>query len=153
MGWGSSSNFGSSRESLPSTSSRPQGRQQTNNNNNNKKPDDDEFFDRQDVSARDPRLEGRLYGAQQNSGINFKNYDDIPVDVSGNNIPAPISDFENSELDPLVKFNIKLAGYSNPTPVQKHSAAIVSAGRDLMACAQTGSGKVMLLMCVCVYNT
>ncbi len=62
--------------------------------------------------------------------------------MSGNNIPAPIDDFDTSDLDPLAKSNIKLSGYSNPTPVQKHAVGIVTAGRDLMACAQTGSGKV-----------
>ena len=37
--------------------------------------------------------------------------------------------------------NIKRAGYEKPTPVQKHALPLVCAGYDLMACAQTGSGK------------
>jgi superfamily II DNA/RNA helicase len=37
--------------------------------------------------------------------------------------------------------NIKRAGYDKPTPVQKHALPILCAGYDIMACAQTGSGK------------
>ncbi|KAJ1551892.1 DEAD-box ATP-dependent RNA helicase, partial [Cladochytrium tenue] len=61
--------------------------------------------------------------------------------MSGQNTPAAISNFEDSELDTLLKSNIKLAAYSHPTPVQRHSIPVVTSGRDLMACAQTGSGK------------
>jgi ATP-dependent RNA helicase DDX3X len=34
--------------------------------------------------------------------------------------------------------NIKLSKYTKPTPVQKYAMPIISAKRDLMACAQTG---------------
>jgi ATP-dependent RNA helicase DDX3X len=108
----------------------------------NIKSPDDEFYGRDDVQARNMRIEYDLYGSQHNSGINFKNYDDIPVDVSGKDIPEHVESFDASDLDPLAISNVKLAGYTLPTPVQKYAISIVNAGRDLMACAQTGSGKV-----------
>ena len=37
--------------------------------------------------------------------------------------------------------NIQRAGYDKPTPVQKYAVPILCAGFDIMACAQTGSGK------------
>ena len=49
--------------------------------------------------------------------------------------------FREAQLDPLLIENIDLAGYTKPTPVQKYAIPIAMAGRDIMACAQTGSGK------------
>lgn len=74
-------------------------------------------------------------------GINFDKYDNIQVNVSGENVPQPIESFEAAGLRNIVLDNIKKSGYKKPTPVQKHALPIIMNGRDLMACAQTGSGK------------
>nr|ADD81191.1 vasa [Euthynnus affinis] len=75
------------------------------------------------------------------SGINFDKYDDIMVDVSGTNPPQAVMTFDEAALCESLRKNVSKSGYVKPTPVQKHGIPIISAGRDLMACAQTGSGK------------
>jgi len=92
--------------------------------------------------APDSRLETELFGNQVSSGINFDKYDDIPVEVSGREVPPrDFEQFEDAQLGEILTRNITLAGYKVPTPIQKNALPIVMAGRDLMACAQTGSGK------------
>lgn len=76
-----------------------------------------------------------------NTGINFDAYEDIPVESSGKDVPPPISSFQEADLGPQVLANIERCKYTKPTPVQRHAIPISQAGRDLMACAQTGSGK------------
>jgi ATP-dependent RNA helicase DDX3X len=93
-----------------------------------------------------PRLERDLFGtpddpSKQHTGINFEKYDDIPVEASGQDVPEPVHQFTTPPLDEHLCRNIELAHYKVPTPVQKYSIPIVMGGRDLMACAQTGSGK------------
>lgn len=61
--------------------------------------------------------------------------------VTGNDVPPAIVSFEQAGLDPRVLANVKRAGYTVPTPIQKHGIPVLQKGRDLMACAQTGSGK------------
>lgn len=75
------------------------------------------------------------------TGINFQKYDDIPVEATGESPPKSITDFSDCKLSEIIAENIRLAEYSKPTPVQKYSIPIIVNGRDLMACAQTGSGK------------
>ncbi|KAF8141925.1 P-loop containing nucleoside triphosphate hydrolase protein [Boletus edulis] len=98
------------------------------------------------IGSRNMRLEKELFGdpsdpSKQHTGINFEKYDDIPVEATGAGVPEPVTAFTNPPLDPVLLENIALAHYSTPTPVQKYSIPIVAANRDLMACAQTGSGK------------
>nr|ACT35658.1 PL10-like protein [Haliotis asinina] len=89
---------------------------------------------------KNERLEQELFGSSS-TGINFEKYDDIPVDASGENLPRAADSFEDCELGEIIRNNIALSKYTKPTPVQKYSIPIVLGRRDLMACAQTGSGK------------
>ncbi|CEG80318.1 Putative ATP-dependent RNA helicase ded1 [Rhizopus microsporus] len=99
-----------------------------------------------ELGDKDEEVERKLFGTiddsqVQHTGINFEKYDDIPVETTGSNVPEGITEFTHPPLDKLLIDNIRLARYTVPTPVQKHSIPIVAAGRDLMASAQTGSGK------------
>ena len=43
-------------------------------------------------------------------------------------------------IDPILK-SLKEEGYSTPTPIQQQAIPIVLEGKDLLGCAQTGTGK------------
>ena len=43
-------------------------------------------------------------------------------------------------IEPILKA-LKTEGYTTPTPIQEQAIPIVLAGRDLLGCAQTGTGK------------
>ncbi|GAB2227443.1 hypothetical protein Droror1_Dr00009265 [Drosera rotundifolia] len=81
------------------------------------------------------------FGEQENTGINFDAYEDIPVETSGDNVPPPVETFAKIDLGNELNANIRRCKYVKPTPVQRYAIPISLAGRDLMACAQTGSGK------------
>ncbi|MBA0581328.1 hypothetical protein Gorai_023509, partial [Gossypium raimondii] len=94
------------------------------------------FDDNDEADVKD-----QACGEQENSGINFDAYEDIPVEISGENVPPPVNTFVDIDLGELLNQNIRRCKYVKPTPVQRHAIPIVLGGRDLMACAQTGSGK------------
>jgi len=83
----------------------------------------------------------------ENTGINFDAYEDIPVEVTTPpgepDPPAAIETFEDAKelIGSALFLNAQRCKFRKPTPVQRHSIPIACAGRDLMACAQTGSGK------------
>nr|1WRB_A Chain A, DjVLGB [Dugesia japonica]1WRB_B Chain B, DjVLGB [Dugesia japonica] len=73
----------------------------------------------------------------------FDKYDSIPVSVTGPDYSATnvIENFDELKLDPTIRNNILLASYQRPTPIQKNAIPAILEHRDIMACAQTGSGK------------
>lgn len=61
--------------------------------------------------------------------------------MTGENVPPAIKKFDAANLRSSLLENITKSGYTVPTPIQKVSIPVITEGRDLMACAQTGSGK------------
>lgn len=61
--------------------------------------------------------------------------------ATGEGVPDPITVFTDVDLGASLMANVQRCKYTKPTPVQRYSIPIGMAGRDLMACAQTGSGK------------
>ena len=54
--------------------------------------------------------------------------------------------FENLNLHPLILKAIVDSGYTNPTPIQEQAIPELLAGHDIMASAQTGTGKTAAFM-------
>lgn len=76
----------------------------------------------------------------------------LGIHVSGSDIPPPFLRFTDLSQEPLkvsqfIVDNLSRpvleggAGYKAPTPIQQQAVPILLAGRELLACAPTGSGK------------
>lgn len=87
--------------------------------------------------------EEELFAAGIGAGINFDNFDKIEVQVTGKGAEdfEQIKTFADAQLREFLFANVTKSGYKKPTPIQKRAIPIISAKRDLMGCAQTGSGK------------
>ncbi|KAI8919393.1 P-loop containing nucleoside triphosphate hydrolase protein [Powellomyces hirtus] len=78
-----------------------------------------------------------------NAGIHFEDIGKVKVGIQGGDKPAPITSFEDiPDMNPLLHKNIKEhMRYKEPTPIQRAAIPILLSGRDVVATAQTGSGK------------
>lgn len=101
---------------------------------------DDRNSDWTRMLPANPMRERDLFGSGH-TGINFSKYEDIPVEATGVDCPPNVETFRDLRYTEIIRNNIALCGYDKPTPVQKYAMPIIMAKRDLMACAQTGSGK------------
>uniref|UniRef100_A0A8C5QK90 RNA helicase n=1 Tax=Leptobrachium leishanense TaxID=445787 RepID=A0A8C5QK90_9ANUR len=59
----------------------------------------------------------------------------------GNDVCRPIIEFEHCTFPLTLSLNIKKAGYDVPTPIQMQMIPVGLMGRDILASADTGSGK------------
>lgn len=103
----------------------------------------DDPYHRDDPFEQDTavKAESDAVFGQENTGINFDAYEDIPVEASGRECPPHVDTFDQLDLGAILMSNIQRCKYTKPTPVQRYAIPIGLANRDIMACAQTGSGK------------
>lgn len=52
--------------------------------------------------------------------------------------PSPIARFADAGLHPIMEKNVRLCGYTIPTPIQAYGIPVILEGHDLLAVAQTG---------------
>ncbi|MCJ1435750.1 hypothetical protein MMC27_005125 [Xylographa pallens] len=100
----------------------------------------DEFGD---VGPRHPELEKQLYRDQytNRAGQMMATYANTNVTMESEQTVDPILKFEDAGLHPVMLENVKLCGYVNPTPIQGYCLPAILSNNDLIAVAQTGSGK------------
>ncbi len=68
---------------------------------------------------REDLSEEALFRDGCRTGINFQHYKEVDCKCTGENVPPPIQEFEESGLRKLLLDNLKKAKYTTPTPVQK----------------------------------
>jgi len=69
--------------------------------------------------------------------------DSCILQITGEDAFPSIESFEELGLRKILLENIGRVGYTTPTPIQRHASPQLINGRDVMACAQTGSGKTV----------
>nr|CAD7445716.1 unnamed protein product [Timema bartmani] len=85
----------------------------------------------------------RLAALKQEEVNHLRNQERISV--TGPNIPDPLRTFEDLKsvygLSTVLVDNLLHSGYTSPTPIQSQAIPLMLQGRQLLACAPTGSGK------------
>ncbi|XP_063796210.1 probable ATP-dependent RNA helicase DDX59 isoform X2 [Pseudophryne corroboree] len=65
----------------------------------------------------------------------------LGLSVQGSEVCRPIIEFEHCGFPPALNVNLKRAGYDVPTPIQMQMIPVGLMERDILASADTGSGK------------
>nr|KAF6279720.1 DEAD-box helicase 59 [Myotis myotis] len=65
----------------------------------------------------------------------------LGICVQGRAVARPIVDFEHCAFPETLSLNLTAAGYEVPTPIQMQMTPVGLLGRDILASADTGSGK------------
>uniref|UniRef100_A0A8C5LDU2 RNA helicase n=1 Tax=Jaculus jaculus TaxID=51337 RepID=A0A8C5LDU2_JACJA len=70
----------------------------------------------------------------------------LGISVQGQEVTRPIIDFEHCGFPEILNDNLKKSGYEVPTPIQMQMIPVGLLGRDILASADTGSGKTVAFL-------
>ncbi|KAI0172471.1 DEAD-domain-containing protein [Hypoxylon sp. FL1284] len=101
--------------------------------------------DEGDIGPENRDLENMLFGPVERrrgaAGMDISKIAEIHVFQEGDIRVLPIETFEAAGLHPAMAKNVEMSGYKTPTPIQQYCIPAIKMGHDLIAVAQTGSGK------------
>ncbi|KAF8622568.1 hypothetical protein AX15_006916 [Amanita polypyramis BW_CC] len=65
------------------------------------------------------------------------------IKVQGRGVPRPVTSFDEVGFPEYLMSTIRAQGFKSPTPIQCQAWPMALSGRDMVAIAQTGSGKTI----------
>ncbi|XP_053178459.1 probable ATP-dependent RNA helicase DDX59 [Scomber japonicus] len=71
---------------------------------------------------------------------------ELGIETQGRDVSRPIVEFEHCGFPATLHGNLKKANYKTPTPVQMQMVPVGLSGRDVIASADTGSGKTVAFL-------
>jgi len=87
------------------------------------------------------RLESKLFGKCKAPTQTLAPPADISVKSTSGNDHKPVKEFADMNLGEIVTRNLDLMKLPSPTPIQSYAMPAIMAGHNILASAQTGSGK------------
>lgn len=90
-----------------------------------------------------PTSEADIFGEAVSKGENFGKYHRTQVRCTPEGKVKPIELYEEANLGTQILSNIRRAHFEEPTTIQRYALPCIRQHDDLMACAQTGSGKTV----------
>ncbi|KAJ5251903.1 hypothetical protein N7489_002313 [Penicillium chrysogenum] len=96
-----------------------------------------------DIGPRVPELEEQLFSGDliARAGAKLDALNGYKVKVESASEIESVTEWVNLGLHPVMLENVRLCGYEHPTAVQSYAIPAVLANLDVIAVAQTGSGK------------
>ncbi|UJR36051.1 hypothetical protein I4U23_028788 [Adineta vaga] len=99
-----------------------------------------------------PTSENDIFGEATERGKNIAKYHQVHVQCTPEDRLKPIELYEEANFNTQILSNIRRANFAEPTAIQRYTIPCIQQQDDLMACAQTGSGKTAAFLLPIISN-